>query len=196
MCESPGTSPTEAGRAYVFSGQTGSLLSTLTSPNEETWGWFGVSVSGRGDVNGDGRADPMVGAHNEDPGASPSGAGRAYIFAVDAPMILSGSVAGGVLVLQWTAWPGAAAYWVYGEEGEPYFSPGLAPGYEHRLAVLSPLFLSWSSPNGIGDPDSNWAYLVLAVDGSEQEMSRSNPVGEHDFPTGTCSAPHRLSSVR
>ncbi len=78
--EDPGTSPVNAGRAYVFSGADGSLLFTLVSPNEEASGQFGIRVSGAGDVNSDGRADVIVGAMTEDPGTSPINAGRAYIF--------------------------------------------------------------------------------------------------------------------
>ncbi len=78
--EEPGSSPEEAGRAHVFSGADGSLLYTLVSPNEEQYGLFGWSVSGAGDVDGDGYADVIVGAHGKDPGSSPQDAGRAYVF--------------------------------------------------------------------------------------------------------------------
>jgi hypothetical protein len=78
--EDPGTSPQDAGRAYVFSGQDGSLLFQFVSPNEEEFGFFGSAVSGAGDVNQDGFADMIVGARLENPGTSPSAAGRAYIF--------------------------------------------------------------------------------------------------------------------
>ncbi len=78
--EGPGGSPSQAGRAYIFDGSTGALLHTLVSPNEELGGQFGVRVSGVSDVNGDGRGDVVIGAWQEDPGASPSEAGRAYIF--------------------------------------------------------------------------------------------------------------------
>ncbi len=69
-----------AGRVYIYSGATQAVLRTLTSPNPEVDGGFGSSVSGIPDVNGDGRGDIVVGAPNEDPGASPADCGRAYIF--------------------------------------------------------------------------------------------------------------------
>jgi len=74
------SSPGNAGRAYIFSGSDGSLLWTLVSPNEQFSGFFGRSVSGIQDVNGDGRGDVVVGAFREAPGASPTSAGRAYVF--------------------------------------------------------------------------------------------------------------------
>jgi hypothetical protein len=69
-----------ASRAYVYSGQTGALVCTLESPNEQYMGHFGIAVSGAGDVNSDGCDDVIVGASGEDPGGSPTGAGRAYVF--------------------------------------------------------------------------------------------------------------------
>ncbi len=71
-------SVTNAGRAYLFSGATGALLRTLSSPNPETNGDFGVAVSGVPDVDGDGRGDLLAGAREEDGGAED--AGRAYLF--------------------------------------------------------------------------------------------------------------------
>jgi hypothetical protein len=79
--ESPAATPDDVGLAYVFAGREGTLLATLGSPNEEYNGFFGVSVSGAGDVNGDGWADVVVGACFEDPGVSPEDAGRAYAIA-------------------------------------------------------------------------------------------------------------------
>jgi hypothetical protein len=71
---------TGAGQAYIFNGNDGTCLDTLVSPNMEEWGYFGYSVAGAGDLNGDGCDDVIVGAPLEDPGLSPREAGRAYVF--------------------------------------------------------------------------------------------------------------------
>lgn len=65
-----------AGRAYVFSGLDGSTIYTFTGEAaEDRFGW---SVSGAGDLNGDGFADVVVGAMSND--AAGANAGRAYTF--------------------------------------------------------------------------------------------------------------------
>lgn len=65
----------EAGRAYLFSGRSGSLLHTLTSPEAQSSGRFGTTVAGVGDVNGDGSGDVLVGGPDE-----ASSAGRLHLF--------------------------------------------------------------------------------------------------------------------
>jgi hypothetical protein len=78
--EDPGDAPTNAGRAYVFSGATGTLLYTIVSPNEESRGNFGSEMTAGPDFDSDGVNDLLVSAYREDPGNSPFNAGRAYIF--------------------------------------------------------------------------------------------------------------------
>ncbi len=78
--EDPGSSPPDAGRAYVFGGATGTLLWTLSSPAEEDSGMFGHSVSHTGDVDADGWGDVIVGVPYEDGASGAPDAGRAYVF--------------------------------------------------------------------------------------------------------------------
>ena len=64
-------------------------------------------------------------------------------------------------------------------DNQAYFVPAVG----NRLAVLSPGTTVWGSSGGVGDPDHNWTYLVIAVDEADKEMCRSNRFGEHDFST-------------
>jgi hypothetical protein len=75
-CEDAGRP--DAGRAYIYSGQTGGLLHVFKSPNPQVAGWFGLAVSGAGDTNNDGYDDIVVGAPGENAGSQSSG--RAYVF--------------------------------------------------------------------------------------------------------------------
>ena len=68
----------DQGRAYVFSGPSGSLLFTLDTPNPQARAHFGLLLA-VGDVNGDGKADIAVGAHSEDVDTN-ADQGRAYVF--------------------------------------------------------------------------------------------------------------------
>jgi hypothetical protein len=98
-----------------------------------------------------------------------------------ATVVLWASVSGGNLQLTWSPMPQATAFWVYGASNLPWFAPGMAPGYEYRLTMLPSGTTTWSGPNGVGDPNTNWTYLVMAVDAMENELARSNRVGEVDF---------------
>jgi len=93
---------TSGGRAYLFSGNTGSLLATFTSPSPADFGRFGSALAGLGDVSGDGVPDVLVGAEQE--GAE--GGGRAHVFSgadgtvlysLDSPNSESGGAFGGAV---------------------------------------------------------------------------------------------------
>jgi hypothetical protein len=64
------------GRAYVYSGQSGNLIYTLTG--EAVFDWFGNTVASAGDVNNDGIYDILIGApFNDGPGED---GGRVYVY--------------------------------------------------------------------------------------------------------------------
>jgi len=64
---------------YVYSGRTGDLLRTLHSPIGQKR-WYGGSVAGTPDLDGDGRGDLIVGAPYDQWPGSPPRAGAVYIY--------------------------------------------------------------------------------------------------------------------
>src|SRR5690606_9663376 len=125
------------GRAYVFSGATGVLLYALVSPNEEDDGRFGGSVAGVPDLDGDGRGDLLVSASGEDPGVSPTSAGRVDDF----------SGATGAL-LQTLASPNEEQYGIFG--GAVSGTPDLDGDGVGDLLVGAPNEDPGRSPRGAG----------------------------------------------
>ena len=72
-----------AGKALVFSGKDGSLLFTLSDPEEQEDGLCGTAVAALGDVNSDGVADFAVGVPGHDVGDEEDGiknVGTVYLF--------------------------------------------------------------------------------------------------------------------
>jgi len=174
-----------AGHAYVFDGATGAAIWAFASPAPENHGEFGAAVAAGGDMNADGYPDVLIGAHFEN-AFGMSNAGRVYAFSgaiFGSAITLNAAVGPGGLVLSWSPLAWADEYWVYGAANLPWFVPGVAPGYEHRVAILAEDCLTWSSGNGVGDPAQDWTYLVIAVGAGEEEVGRSNRAGEVDFET-------------
>jgi len=69
----------DQGQVHLFDGATGSLLFTLNNPSPQAGSRFGAAASSVGDVNGDGKADILVGAPFQDVGAN-ADQGKAYVF--------------------------------------------------------------------------------------------------------------------
>jgi predicted glutamine amidotransferase len=104
-----------------------------------------------------------------------------YDLAQEPYLVLSGVVGEGNLELSWTEVPGVSEYWIYGAENVAYFEPGFGPDYEFKLDEVVPPATIWVTPAGVGDPAQNWTYMVIAVNAYEEELGRSNRLGEHDF---------------
>lgn len=71
----------DAGSAFVFSGVTGALICKIDGSAENAE--FGWSVSGAGDLDGDGRAEIVVGAWRADPNGILD-AGSAFVYSLRA----------------------------------------------------------------------------------------------------------------
>jgi len=67
----------DAGSAYIYSGSTGALL--YQKDGAAAFDYLGISVAGAGDVNGDGKADFIIGAAFASPGGLGT-AGSAYLY--------------------------------------------------------------------------------------------------------------------
>jgi hypothetical protein len=76
--EDVGGAASDEGQVHVFFGPDGSRRFTLTAPAPQAEASFGSSVA-VGDVNGDGKADIVVGARDEDVGGGAK-QGRVYVF--------------------------------------------------------------------------------------------------------------------
>jgi len=111
----------------------------------------------------------------------PDGNTSEFSEAVPYTLVMDGGFSGGELSLSWGEIPGADAYWVYGASNQPFFIPGAAPGYQHRLAVLPQGTTTWETTTGLGDETNNWTFLVVAVDASENTLCLSTRVGESDY---------------
>ena len=129
------------------------------------------------DWDNDGTYDRLVGDYS----------GYVTLFANGPPvsMALDGSVSAGSLNLVWDECAGAMYYWVYGADNLAYFEPGLTMPWWHRLATVPAGTTSWSTSNGVGDPDHTWTYQVVAMESAFQDISRTNRFSEQDFTTAT-----------
>lgn len=154
--EDPGTSPEDAGRAYLFSGSNGQLLATFVSPTAEEQGRFGISVGYIPFSATTCQWGVLVGAIQEDPGSSPSGSGRVHLFHPGGtPLITyasifeeeSGNFGFSVAGTNTTA-PSCNALIIGAPREDPQSSP-LDAGRAYRYSVVIPL-----DSDGDGVPNS------------------------------------------
>ena len=164
--EDPGSSPQNAGRAYIISGANGSIIHTLASPNEKRWGDFGVAVAGvGGDVNADGVADVIVGATGEDSAGIHQRAGRAYIF--------SGATGS---VLHTLVSPNEETFGNFG------ISVASVGGDVNADGVIDVMVGAYRESPGSSPEEAGRAYMVSGADGSViHTLSPPNEEGYDNF---------------
>jgi hypothetical protein len=197
----------DGGRAYVFSGATGSLLYTLISPNFQSQGRFGASVSWAGDVNDDGCDDIVVGAAGED-GPNIEG-GQAYVFdgATGLPMP-EDLVSPNPEFQGHFGWPVSSAGYFDSDAhadlliGASWEDPGTSPGNAGRAYVFSgitvPVELASfqaqaerKSVRLIWETLSEYDNMGFNVERAPQEQGTYLIVNERLIPgAGTTAIPH------
>lgn len=159
-------------KVYGVRGADGGVLGTFATGRRLYF------VGAMPDVDGDGLGEILAGTQglygSISSGYCLSGAGFA-------PLRIAATIQDGAVVLTWSPHPASGAYWVYGVGNSPYFEPGLAPGFEHRLTVLRPTVHTWATFDGVLDVEENWSFLVMAVTSSGVELMRSRRVAEFDF---------------
>ncbi|MEM7310369.1 MAG: integrin alpha [Planctomycetota bacterium] len=157
----------EAGSVWIVSGATGGELAALHG--HEGFDWFGASLAGLGDTNGDGRFDLAVGAPGHDDDAAK--AGKAHVLSGVALTLTSDvhavsvSAGGGaqLSLLAGTARAGLPYYLLGSAAGT---APGLAIGGLVLPLAFEPLYLPLTAQNPVaGTLDgSGHASVTLALE--------------------------------
>lgn len=142
-----------AGKAYVFSGQTGELIHDFLG--EAAWNLFGYTVAGAGDVDNDGYDDVIVGA----PANTNTyfEAGRAYVF--------SGKT-------------GEGLYTFDGESEQSYFGWSVGPAGDVNKDGRQDLIVGALRFLGNDGMVGGLAYVFSGVNG--QRLFRFNAEGTGD----------------
>ncbi|MEM8560449.1 MAG: FG-GAP-like repeat-containing protein, partial [Bacteroidota bacterium] len=163
--EDPGTSLLSVGRAYVFSGNGGSLLFTISAPNEEHGASVGWSVSDIGDINGDGTLDVVVGEF----GNTPDLTGRAYVLSESTPLKIVGAEGWRMLttpVVNATFDDLLGSLWTQGFPGSDYdgSSPVAAPNvYRYDETVAGDADAGFTPPVNQGEQVGSGVGFIAYV---------------------------------
>jgi hypothetical protein len=151
------------GRAFLYLGSASGLSATpdWTGESDQAYAWFGTSVSGAGDVNGDGFDDVIVGAERFDNGQTDEG--RSFLYV--------GSASGLSLAPAWMA-----------ESNQPYSYFGTSvsgagdvngDGFED-VVVGADRF-------DLGQTDEGRAYLYLGSAGGPSPTPDWTAESDQDF---------------
>ena len=134
---------TDEGRAYVYLGSAAGLAATAawTAESDQAGAIFGASVATAGDVNGDGYADVIVGAHFYDNGQPDEG--RAFVYL--------GSATGPAATAAWTAESDQAGAWF----GTSVATAGDVNGDGYADVIVGAPYYD------NGQPDEGRAYVFL-----------------------------------
>ena len=140
-----GSSQSE-GRAYVYYGSASGLSATpnWTADGDQPNGYFGVSVSTAGDVNGDGYSDVIVGASGYD-----GSQGRVFVY--------HGSASGLSATPNWTA---------DGDQPNAYFGGCATAGDVNGDGYSDVIVRAWGYDNGLAK-----AGRVFVYHGSASRLS-------------------------
>jgi hypothetical protein len=162
----------EEGRAFVFHGSAAGLGTTpaWTAESDHASAFFGISVAGAGDINGDGYDDVVVGATGYDNGQYHEG--RAYVY--------HGSAAGLSLTPDWTAESnqvgadfGQSVGGAGDVNGDGFYDVIVgAPGYSNGQFDEGRAYVYHGSAGGLSttanwtaEPDKQSAYFGVSVAG-------------------------------
>lgn len=94
---------------------------------------------------------------------------------------LSEVVVNDEMQLTWAPVFMATEYWVFGVANAPHFVPDVNPPFPNRVGVVQAPATTWSTAEGINNPDANWTYLVIARNPQNQSMWQSDRVSEYEF---------------
>ena len=171
----PGAAGAAHGMVELYLGSPSGLLSAWSVYGDEAGAWFGISVAGAGDVDGDGLADMVVGAYGHDGGGG-AGAdrGRAYVYR-GSRSVLSPSPYWTASGNDPSAWFGVAVAGAGDVNGDGY-ADIVVGAYGHSggggtLRGQAYVFYGWPTgmptfPAWIGTGSEDAAYFGYAVAGT------------------------------